>query len=37
MKVWELRCADINDYPIVAASRESLLDGSFDIDGHPLD
>jgi hypothetical protein len=37
MKVWELRCANINDYPTVVASREALFDGVFDIDGSPLD
>jgi hypothetical protein len=37
MKVWELRCADIDDYPLVVASREALLARVFDIDGKPLD
>ncbi len=37
MKIWELRCANINDYPIVAASREALFERVFDIDGNPLD
>jgi len=38
MNVWELRCANINDYSmVVPASELDLLDGIFDIDGEPLD
>ena len=38
MNVWELRCANINDYSmVVPASELDLLDGVFDIDGKPLD
>jgi hypothetical protein len=38
MNVWELRCANINDFSVVVpASELDLLDGVFDIDGKPLD
>ena len=38
MNVWELRCANINDYSMVVPESElDLLDGVFDIDGKPLD
>jgi hypothetical protein len=38
MNVWELRCANINDYSmVVPASELDLLNGVFDIDGKPLD
>jgi hypothetical protein len=37
MNIWELRCANINDYSmVVPASDLDLLDGVFDIDGGPL-
>ena len=38
MNIWELRCANINDYSMVVPDSElDLLDGVFDIDGKPLD
>ncbi|MCK9684907.1 hypothetical protein [Scleromatobacter humisilvae] len=37
MNVWELRCANINDYAMVVPSELDLLDGLFEIDGRPLD
>jgi hypothetical protein len=37
MNVWELRCANINDYSVVVpASDLDLLDGVYDIEGKPL-
>ncbi len=38
MNVWELRCADINDYSmVVPASAQDLMEGLFDANGHALD
>ena len=37
MNVWELRCANIDDYAMVVPSELDLLDGLFEFDGHPLD
>ncbi len=38
MNVWELRCANINDYSMVVPESElDLLNGVFDIDGMALD
>lgn len=37
MKIWELRCANIDDYPLVVASREALLERVFKFDGSTLD
>ena len=38
MNIWELRCANINDYSMVVPESElDLLDGVFDIDGKALD
>lgn len=38
MNVWELRCANINDFStVVPASELDSLDGVFDVDGRPLD
>ncbi len=36
MNVWELRCADINDYSMVVPSELDLLEGLFEIDGRAL-
>ena len=37
MNVWELRCANIDDYAMVVPSELDVLDGVFEIDGRPLD
>jgi hypothetical protein len=38
VNVWEVRCANINDYSmVVPASSEDVLHGLFDAEGSPLD
>ena len=38
MKVWEVRCANINDYSmVVPAFVQDVMDGLFDAEGKPLD
>jgi hypothetical protein len=37
MNIWELRCANINDYSVVVPTSDlDLLEGVFDINGKPL-
>jgi hypothetical protein len=38
MKVWELRCANVNDHAaLVSVDRQDLMSGLFDADGSPQD
>jgi hypothetical protein len=37
MRVWELRCGDVDDYSVIVPSIEDALAARFDVDGQPLD